>query len=348
VSLNAVRRYSRQIVLKEVGAAGLKAWLASSVAVVGDGVAAELTARYLAGAGVHLDDDAPRTITVGDGLSGAIGGVGDAGAMLLSLLPGQSETSFQPPDAGTPPVSGDPRVAIVGVGGLGCPAAVGLALGGVRRFRLIDDDVVDISNLPRQVLHGEADVGRAKVDSGADGLRRWFPDVDIEVRNERFVGGNAARLLDGVDLVIEGSDNFPTKFRVNAISKRDGLPAVVSGVLRLDGQALALRPGAPTAACYRCLFPKSPAPGEVPTCSSAGILGPVAGVMGLWEAVLGLRLLAGEDPSGSLWTFDARSGRWMSFGVRRVEGCAACGADADDPSLRDAAEGEGPMAGCEI
>jgi molybdopterin/thiamine biosynthesis adenylyltransferase len=271
-------------------------------------------------------------------------GVGDAGATLLSLLPGQPEAGFAAPDVDEAAPSGDPLVTIVGIGGLGCPAAVGLALAGVRRIRLIDDDVVDISNLPRQILHREEDLGRAKVDSGADGLRRWFPDLSIETRSERLVGGNAERLLEGSDLVVDGSDNFPTKFRVNAISMRLGLPAVVSGVLRLEGQALALRPGV-GAACYRCLFPRSPAPGEVPTCSSAGILGPVAGVLGLWEAVLAVRLLADEDPCGRLWTFDARSGRWMSFGVRRQEDCVACGDEADDPSLRDAAEGAGRRAG---
>ncbi|MCP4873115.1 MAG: HesA/MoeB/ThiF family protein [Proteobacteria bacterium] len=349
MSSDAVRRFSRQIILKEVGAAGLKAWLSSPVAVHGDGVAADLTRRYVHGAGLPRGSDPAvcPSVEVSDGLAGAMQGVGDAGALMLSLLPGGAPVSFESPPMPAVSAAGDPLVAIVGVGGLGCPAAVGLALGGVRRFRLIDDDVVDISNLPRQILHRDGDVGRAKVDSGRDGLLRWFPDLAIETHKERLVGGNAARLLDGADLVIEGSDNFPTKFRVNAFSKAMGVPAVVSGVLRLDGQALALMPGADTA-CYRCLFPKSPAPGEVPTCSSAGILGPVAGVLGLWEAALGLQLLAGEDPSGKLWTFDARGGRWMGFGVRRVDGCVACGAEADDPALRDAAEGEGPMAGCKI
>lgn len=347
MTADAIRRYSRQISLKEVGVAGLKTWLGSAVAVHGDGPAAALTRRYLTGAGLHLDPSAPRTVSVGEGLAAALRGVGEAGATLLSLLPDAAEVPFHPPPMPALESVEDPLVAIIGVGGLGCPAAVGLALGGVRRFRLIDDDVVDISNLPRQVLHRTEDVGRAKVDSGADGLRRWFPDLQIETSRERLVGGNADRLLAGVDLVVEGSDNFPTKFRVNAISKSRGLPAVISGVLRLDGQALALTPGADSA-CYRCLFPKSPAPGEVPTCSSAGILGPVAGVLGLWEAVLGLQLLGGADPSGQLWTFDARGGVWMGFGVRRVEGCVACGEEPDDPSLRDASEGEGPMTGCEL
>ncbi len=304
----------------------------------GDGVAADVARAYLHGAGVRPGGD-PAVTVAGDGLGAALAGVGDAGAALLSLL--DLGATYASPAADVPD-AGDPLVAIVGVGGLGCPAAVGLALAGVRRFRLIDDDVVDVSNLPRQILHRDADVGRPKVESGLDGLRRWFPDVEATLHRERLVGGTAARLLDGVDLVIEGSDNFPTKFRVNAMAHRLGVPAIVAGVLRLEGQALAVAPGT-DAPCYRCLFPKSPAPGEVPTCSSAGILGPVAGVVGLWQAVLGLRLLGGEAAAGELHTFDARAGRWMAFGVRRAEGCVACGDDPDDPSLHDAAEGDGPM-----
>lgn len=305
---------------------------------------------WLSAAGVRVVDEAPAEsgaalirLGAAPGLAGAMAGVGAAGSALIGLLPGGVEPGFELPPIGDLPDPGDATVAIVGAGGLGCPAAIGLALAGVRRLRLIDDDVVDISNLPRQVLHRDEDVGRSKVESAADGLRRLVgDDLDLELVHQRLDPGNAATLLTGVDAVVEGSDNFPTKFRVNAAAVQVGIPAVIAGVLRMEGQALAVRPGA-DAACYRCLFPESPAPGAVPTCSSAGILGPVAGVLGLWQAALVLQMLDGRDAQGRLWTFDARSGSWQGFGVRRSAECVACGPDPDDPALRGAAEGDGPM-----
>ena len=346
-----IRRWSRQLVLPEVGRAGQQAWLAARVRVLGGGAGAWAAATWLRGAGVQVGapGGAERTLDlVGvDGLEGALRGVGEAGALLLELLPDGQPHTFEAPEAPQVEVIGDPRVAVVGAGGLGCPAAIGLALAGVRRLRLIDDDVVDISNLPRQVLHSADDVGRPKVESAAEALRRRFPEVQVEAVAARLVPGNAEALLEDVDLVIEGSDNFPTKFRVNAASSLLGVPAVIAGVLRLDGQALAVDP-CDSGACYRCLFPESPTPGAVPTCSSAGILGPVAGVLGLWQAALGLGMLTarrtgGENPAGHFWTFSARTGRWMSFVAQRQEDCPACGEEPDDPALRGAAEGDGPM-----
>jgi molybdopterin/thiamine biosynthesis adenylyltransferase len=346
-----IRRWSRQLVLPEVGRAGQQAWLASRVRVTGDGAGAWAASTWLAGAGVQTGHgaDADRTLELvgADGLAGALRGVGEAGALLMELLPGGTEHHFELPCIPPFEVRGDPRVAVVGAGGLGCPAAIGLGLAGVRRLRLIDDDVVDISNLPRQVLHGLDDLGRPKVESAAEALRARFDGMEVEAIRTRLVPGNAEALLGDVDLVIEGSDNFPTKFRVNAAAAVLGVPAVIAGVLRLDGQALAVDP-AGDGACYRCLFPEAPSPGAVPTCSSAGILGPVAGVLGLWQATLGLGTLAarrsGEaSPAGHFWTFSARTGGWMSFIAQRQDDCPACGAEPDDPSLRGAAEGDGPM-----
>ncbi len=344
-----IRRWSRQLVLPEVGRAGQEAWLRSRVRVTGEGAGAWAASTWLAGAGVQVTDDAERALDLSgaDGLAGALRGVGEAGSLLLELLPGGTAPGFEPPELPSIEGFGDPRVAVVGAGGLGCPALIGLALAGVRRLRLIDDDVVDISNLPRQVLHGTADVGRPKVESAAETLAARFDGLELEAVHDRLVPGNAEALLGDVDLVIEGSDNFPTKFRVNAAGRALGVPAVVSGVLRLDGQAIAVAPDG-EAACYRCLFPKSPRPGAVPTCSSAGILGPVAGVFGLLEAALGLGMLAARragrpGPEGHFWTFSARTGNWMRFVAQRQPDCPACGPEPDDPSMRGAAEGDGPM-----
>lgn len=345
-----IRRWSRQLVLAEVGRAGQEAWLASRVRVIGEGAGAWTAATWLAGAGVQVvEGEADHTLDLAgtDGLAGAIRGVGEAGSLLMGLVPGGEAPGFEAPQVPDIEDLGDPLVAVVGAGGLGCPAAIGLALAGVRRLRVIDDDVVDISNLPRQVLHGVQDVGRLKVDSAAESLRARFVGIEVEPVHARLVPGNVEALLGDVDLVIEGSDNFPTKFRVNAAGKALGVPAVVSGVLKLDGQAIAVSPDG-EAACYRCLFPTSPRPGAVPTCSSAGILGPVAGVFGLWEAALGLGMLAARragrpGPEGHFWTFTARTGQWMSFVAQRQPDCPACGPEPDDPALRGAAEGDGPM-----
>jgi molybdopterin/thiamine biosynthesis adenylyltransferase len=319
--------------------------------VTGGGTASDLARTWIAGAGVSVVSEgaADAALELGDevGLRAALEGVGAAGSTLLGLLPDGEAPGFELPVSAFAAVAGDPLVVVVGAGGLGCPAAIGLGVAGVRRIRLIDDDVVDISNLPRQVLHERSDLGRPKVESAAASLRERFPALEVEPVRTRLESGNADALLGDADLVLEGSDNFPTKFRVNAAAAKLGIPAVIGGVLRLEGQALAVdsTTGAP---CYRCLFPESPAPGAVPTCSSAGILGPVAGVIGLWQVALGLELLVarggtGPTPAGRFWTFAARTGQWMSFGVKRNPECVACGEEPDDPALRGAAEGDGPM-----
>lgn len=342
-----VQRFSRQIVLPEVGPPGQRAWEAARVRVDGAGAAAEAARTWLAAAGVQIVHEgcADRVLRLeGDGLEGALAGVLAAGSTLIGLIPGKGPPETQQPPLPACTAAGDPLVVVVGAGGLGCPAALGLGLAGIRRLRVIDDDLVETSNLPRQVLHREADIGRPKAISARDALLRRFPGIDVEARFERLDPGNAESLLRDADLVIEGSDNFPTKFRVNAAAAAHGVPAVVAGVLRYEGQAIAVDPRT-RGACYRCLFPRSPVPGVSPTCSSAGILGPVAGALGLWQAALGLGMLRaraeGRDgPSGRLWIFSAWTGRWTSFLADRHDGCPACGPDPDDPSLRGAAEGE--------
>ena len=349
-----VRRYSRQLVLAEIGRDGQRAFLQSTVRLEDGSPAQQLARLYLEGAGLRVTSEGPadrelRTPRCPDKpLEEALRAVGQATTCLLDLLPAREPSGpFQLPEPLSGVAPSDVHVVIVGAGGLGCPAALGLGLGGVQRMTLLDDDLVELSNLPRQILHSEDDLGRPKVDSAVESLQRWFPDLQVEGKRVRLEAGNAEALLRGADLIVEGSDNFPTKFRVNAAAQLLGIPAVLAGVLRLEGQALAVAPGSATA-CYRCLFPTMPALGASPTCSSVGILGPVAGVLGLWQAELGLRLLQarheGEpSPAGTLWTYDGQAGSWMALGVPPAKECPACGAEPDDPSLRGEAEARGAV-----
>ena len=229
-------------------------------------------------------------------------------------------------------------MVVVGAGGLGCPALLGLLWAGVRRFRVIDDDVVELSNLPRQILHGERDLGQPKAISATEALLSLGgTSVEVDPRTERLSPGNIERLFAGADLVIEASDNFPTKFRINAATRLLGIPAVIGGVIRFEGQTLALSGNSGQRACYRCFFPQSPAPGALPTCSSAGVLGPVAGAVGLHQAQLGMALLRKEAAEGRLDLYDGKSGLWTSLSGRTDPDCIACGPQPDEPALRGAA-----------
>ena len=358
-----IQRYSRQLVLEGVGSTGQQAWLQSSVAILGAGPGAWLSERYLRAAGVHTAREADgeedllidlRSTDRLSPLAQAAMGAEEARRALLDLLPSaagrpreQDSTNVDPLVLEAPSVSGDPLVVVVGAGGLGCPVLVGLLCSGVRRFRIIDDDVVEWSNLPRQILHGESDLGQPKAESAAEELRTLNRELalaqtplKIEPVTERLAPGATERLFDGADLVIEGSDNFPTKYLVNASTRTLGLPAVLGGVIRYEGQTLPLVAQKGDAACYRCLFPRSPAVGAVPTCSTAGVLGPVAAAVGLRQVALGLQLLAGHlEIGGRLGLYEGRRGEWSELIAPVRADCIGCGPEADDPTLRGAAEG---------
>ena len=317
-----IERFSRQLVLQGVGAAGQTRWLSARVDVSGADLAARAARVWLSAAGVGDGGTpvAPRGSP--DGLSALTSGVETARATLLELLAGRGPS---PGTAGEPRSSdlAGKRVLVVGAGGLGCPALLGLAAVGASVVRLVDDDLVERSNLPRQVLHRLEDLGRSKVESAAEGLRRWgFDSMAIEPVRARFDVGSAARLLDGMDAVLDASDNFPTKYRVNAAARASGVPAVIGGALRMDGQVFRSEPGGP---CYRCVFARSPEPGAAPTCSSVGILGPVVGLVGLRQVA--------AQPS-ALDAFDGRTGRWTTFSVPRRDDCPACGPEPDEPWMR--------------
>jgi len=217
------------------------------------------------------------------------------------------------------------RVLLVGAGGLGSPAALYLAAAGVGHLTLVDFDAVDVTNLQRQVLHGTRDVGRLKVESARDRLRDLNPHVSVEAVAGRLDAGNALGLVSAHDLVLDGTDSFAARYLVSDACVLAGKPNVHASIFRFEGQATVL--STPDAPCYRCLYPSPPAPGEVPTCSEAGVLGVLPGLLGTIQATEALKLAAGigEPLSGRLLLVDALSMRFRTMQVRRDPRCPACG-----------------------
>jgi adenylyltransferase/sulfurtransferase len=217
------------------------------------------------------------------------------------------------------------RVLLVGAGGLGSPAALYLAAAGIGHLTLVDFDVVDVTNLQRQVLHGTRDVGRLKVESARDRLLDINPHVSVEIVSDRLDAGNALGLVSGHDLVLDGTDSFATRYLVSDACVLAGKPNVHASIYRFEGQATVL--STPEAPCYRCLFPSPPAPGEVPSCSEAGVLGVLPGLLGTIQATEALKLAAGigEPLSGRLLLVDALSMRFRTMQVGRDPRCPACG-----------------------
>ncbi len=223
------------------------------------------------------------------------------------------------------------RVLIVGAGALGSAAATYLAAAGVGTLGLIDGDTVDISNLHRQILHDESHIGVLKTRSGAQRLRALNPDVHIEEHPEFLSADNIIRLFSDYDLIVNGSDNFPTRYLVNDASVLLHKPLVDAAILKFERQLAVFLPGL---GCYRCLFPSPPPPGTVPDCAEAGILGAVAGVLGSMQAVEALKLLVGIVPSqqGNLLLYDALSSSWHRMSFERNPDCQICG---DRPTITE-------------
>lgn len=214
---------------------------------------------------------------------------------------------------------------VVGAGGLGGPALLVLAAGGVGRLVVVEDDAVETSNLNRQPLFDEADVGVRKAAAAARRLGTLFPSVEVEARDERFDADRAVALVAAADVVVDGSDNFATKFLANDAALRARKPLVHGGVLRTTAQLLTVAPDG-LGGCLRCLFEAPPPEGSVPSCAEAGILGPVAGFAGALMGAEALRLLAGERGAyeGRLYTFESRSARSRLVLVRKRPGCPSC------------------------
>jgi len=216
------------------------------------------------------------------------------------------------------------RVLVVGAGGLGSPAALYLAGAGVGTVGLVDDDAVELSNLHRQILHGSKDLERPKVHSGQARLEELNPDV-VVVPHRLRLGVDSARAVVGrYDVVVEGSDNVETKLAVNDACVALGRPLVLGAVVAWEGQLLVVRPG--ETACYRCVVRGAPPAGALASCASAGILGPVAGVVGSLQAIEALKLCLGLSTAitGRLLLYDGRSAELTAVTARRDAGCPAC------------------------
>ena len=231
------------------------------------------------------------------------------------------------------------RVAIVGAGGLGSPAAFYLAAAGVGALRLIDDDVVERSNLQRQILHRDDRVGARKVDSAAATLSALNPTVRIEAVAERLSADNAETLFADCDVVIDGADNFPTRHLVNAVCLGLGKPWVYGAVHRFEGQVSVFDPraGRGSAPCYRCLFPEAPSAAEAPNCAEAGVLGVLPGIVGTLQANEAIKWLLGlgQPLVGRLLLFDALAMRFRELRYGVDPQCPGCGSGASNEVVPD-------------
>jgi adenylyltransferase/sulfurtransferase len=219
----------------------------------------------------------------------------------------------------------DAKVLCVGTGGLGSPLAMYLAAAGVGTLGLVDFDVVDESNLQRQILHGTGDVGKRKVESARETIADINPNVNVVLHEERLTSENALRILDPYDVVADGTDNFPTRYLVNDACVMLGKPNAYGSIFRFEGQAsvFAHRDGP----CYRCLYPEPPPPGMVPSCAEGGVLGILPGIIGLIQAteVVKLVLGIGEPLVGRLMLYDALSMQFREMRIRRDPACPVCG-----------------------
>jgi molybdopterin/thiamine biosynthesis adenylyltransferase len=227
------------------------------------------------------------------------------------------------------------KVLLVGAGGLGSPAALYLAAAGVGTLGLIDGDKVDLSNLQRQVIHFTADLGTPKVASAAAKMRAINPDVRVRTYEERLTAANALAILRDYDFVIDGTDNFPSKFLVADACHFAGKPYSHAGILRFDGQTMTVKPG--ETACYRCVFNAPPPPGAVPSCSQAGVLGVLAGVIGTLQAAEAAKFLLeqGELLTNSLLVYNALKVSFRRVPLKRNPNCPLCGAAPTITTLKD-------------
>jgi adenylyltransferase/sulfurtransferase len=227
------------------------------------------------------------------------------------------------------------RVLVVGAGGLGSPALLYLAAAGVGTIGVVDDDVVDTSNLQRQVIHGTDDVGRPKTESAADAVARVNPLVQVVRHDTRLDSSNALEVLAGYDVVLDGTDNFPTRYLVNDACVLLGKPHVWASIYRFDGQVSVWFAG--RGPCYRCVFPEPPPPGSVPSCATGGVLGVLPAAMGSVQVAETLKLVTGSgDPLvGRILVHDSLRQTWDTLRVRRDPGCPVCGEAPSVTSLID-------------
>jgi adenylyltransferase/sulfurtransferase len=235
------------------------------------------------------------------------------------------------------------KVLIVGAGGLGCPAALYLAAAGVGTIGIVDNDCVEVSNLQRQIAHFTKDVNVAKVESAAEKMYAINPDITVNTYRDFLCADNINDIIDGYDFVIDGTDNFPTKFLVNDACVFKGVPFSHGGILRFNGQTMTVVPG--ESACYRCSFRKPPPPDAVPSCAQAGVLGAIAGMLGTIQAAEALKYITGvgELLTNGLLTFDARTMTFRKIDLKRQESCPLCG---NEPTITELVDAEQSV--CEL
>jgi len=227
----------------------------------------------------------------------------------------------------------DSRVLLLGAGGLGSPAALYLAAAGVGRLGIVDDDRVDASNLQRQVLHSTGRLGDWKAESAKRTLEELNPDVEVVPYIERLTSENVERILaDGWDVIVDGADNFPTRYLINDAAVWHDIPLVHGSIYRFEGQATVFKPGA--GPCYRCLFPQPPPPELAPSCAEGGVLGVLPGIVGSLQASEALKLCLGigEPLVGRLLLFDALATEFSEVNLRRDPNCPVCG---DSPTITE-------------
>lgn len=227
----------------------------------------------------------------------------------------------------------DAKVLLIGAGGLGSPAALYLAAAGVGTLGIVDDDVVDASNLQRQVVHTTARIGQPKVDSARETVSSLNPDVEVVGHNTRLAAENVVEIIQDYDIVLDGADNFPTRYLLNDASVLEGKPVVHSSILGFDGQLTVFVPR--EGPCYRCLYPKPPPAELAPSCAANGVLGVLPGIMGLLQAneVVKLVIGVGEPLVGRLLLFEALTTRFTELKIRRDPDCPVCGEDAEPVDL---------------
>ena len=225
----------------------------------------------------------------------------------------------------------DAKVLVVGAGGLGSPVAVYLTLAGVGKIGIVDFDTVDVTNLQRQILHQNDDIGRRKVLSAQETLKSYNPDVEVGVHEEPLMSENAMEIIADYDIVVNGADNFPARYLVNDAAYLNGKPVVDGSILIFDGMASVYLPGK---GCYRCLFPQPPPPGEVPSCAEAGVLGMLPGLVGTIQATETVKLIMGigQSLSGRLLLIDGLEMEFRTVKLRRNPECPLCG---DNPTITE-------------
>jgi adenylyltransferase/sulfurtransferase len=236
------------------------------------------------------------------------------------------------------------KVLLIGAGGLGAPTAMYLGAAGVGTMGIVDFDTVDLSNLHRQIIHGHANIGRPKVESAREKINDINPDVNVVLHNEPLTSENAMEILGQYDIIVNGCDNFATRYLVNDAAYLLGKPIVDGSIFRFEGQATVYQPGK---GCYRCLFPSPPPPGAVPSCAEAGVLGALPGMIGIIQATETVKLILelGEPLVNRLLLYDALAMEFREVKIRRDPECPLCG---DNPTIKELIDYEvfcgGPMA----